>query len=158
MIRATVKTFSYFPETTRAVDELAHDGVQHAAEVAAAVAQENSSIDLQLTVVGVHAVGSAFVAGIKSHKQTRTPGRTTPIARFFDEGTLGGRRRALKQARKQSWQVKRRSGTLSTSTRGPISAGTGLGAERFFAKARLAGRKALVAQIQREATVRFGRR
>lgn len=158
MIRATVKTFSFFPQYIEAVDRLAHDGVQHAAEVGAQVAQANASIDLELAILPARAAGSAYIAGIKAHKQTRTPGRTTPIAVFFDGGTLGGRHKALKRPRKSSWTEKKQAtGSVYTAHRGDVS-GKGIPAERFFGKARRAGRAALLEQIRREAAARLGRR
>lgn len=156
MIKSTVKTFDRFPEVTRAVQTAAKEGVEAAAIEAAAVAQANASIDLELEVVPVHRDFNGYSAAIKSRrKSSRTRGRsdsgdaiqsTAPIAWFFDRGTLGNRRRRLKQPRKESWTVTR-GNKVHTAHRLDIT-GKGIKPERFFGKARTAGRAKLLERIQ----------
>jgi hypothetical protein len=146
MMKATVKTFDKFPQVTARVEQSAVDGINDASREAALVAQAGASIDLEIEVIPAQMVADGYSGGIKSRKTTRTPGRATPIAVFFDQGTLGERTKPLKRPRKQSWQVKRK-GTTYTAKRGPIERGKGIPAERFFTKARAAGKRALLAKI-----------
>lgn len=149
MFNSTVKTFNLFPQITARIERAAAAGLDAAAREAASVAQAGASIDLKLHVVPVHGDVDGYSAGIKARKQTRTVGKTTPIALFFDQGTLGRRSKPLKRARKQSWTVKNRSGAIATATRHD-TAGKGIPAEHFFPKARAAGRRKLLAQIKHE--------
>lgn len=144
MIRTTVKTTSYFAQTTEAIQARARDGVTVAARKAMTVAQAGASIDLQLRLVGVSSTGSGYSAGIVSLRQSDTG--TERIATFFDKGTLGNRKGKLRPRtrRKASWTDKRG----RTYNRHPIEPGTGIKAERFFLKARLEGRRALVEHVR----------
>ena len=154
MITSQVKVFQRFPQVTRDVETAAKEGLEAAAVEAAAVAQAGASIDLEIEVVPVHGDISGYSAGIKA-RRTSSRGRrggtaeenTTPIAWFFDRGTLGNRKRRLKRPRKESWTVTR-GGATYTAHRRDI-AGKGIQPERFFGKARTAGRRKLLERIQR---------
>lgn len=147
MIRATVKVFEDFPRVTEQVERAAVHGLEAAVEVAAAVAQENASIDLELELVRPHGDVEGYSAGIKSKAKGRADG--APIARFFDKGTLGKHKGQLKRPRRPSWTAHSRNGTPYTAHRGDV-AGKGIEAEGFFGKARAAGRRALKARINEE--------
>lgn len=121
------------------------EALDAAAATAADVAEANASIDLQLEIVLAHELAEGYSAGIKSRRQSDSEGKTTPIAPFFDAGTLGKRRKKLKRNRKESWTVTRR-GTAYTARRGDVD-GKGIAPERFFSKARAAGRARLVEKI-----------
>lgn len=127
------------------------EGLEAAAATAATVAQDGASIDLQLELVPPHEVAEGESAGIKSRRQSSSSRRgapsTAPIARFFDQGTLGKRRGKLKQPRKESWTVTRKASSY-TAHRGNVD-GKGIPAERFFAKAKAAGRAKLLEVIHR---------
>jgi hypothetical protein len=99
----------------------------------------------------VHGTVDGYSAGIKSRrKSSQTRGgkpNATPIAWMFDRGTLGNRTRRLKRPRKESW-TSSRGGSPYTAHRRDI-AGKGIKPERFFGKARAAGRAKLLERIQR---------
>lgn len=135
-----------FSRITGEVEALAVESLEAAAAAAGAAAQANASIDLKIEVVPAHPVADGYSAGIKSRKTTSTPGKSTPIARFFDDGTLGHRKLPLKQPRKGSWTVKRKTGA-HVAHRGDID-GKGIPAEGFFAKARVAGRAEMLQRIR----------
>jgi hypothetical protein len=150
-VSSQIKVFQRFPQVTRAVEDMAKEGLEMAAIEAAAVAQGSASIDLEVEVVPVHGDVSGYSAGIKSRrKSSQTRGgkaNATPIAWFFDRGTLGNRTRRLKRPRRESW-TSSRGGTPYTAHRGDV-AGKGIKPERFFGKARTAGRAKLLERIQR---------
>jgi hypothetical protein len=148
VIRSSVKVFQRFPEITQQVERAAREGLDEAAAEAAAVAQAGASIDLEAEVIAAHGDVVGYSAGIKSRKQTRTEGRTTPIAGFFDQGTLGKRTKGLKRPRKSSWTVQRGSGSYTAHRAGDLE-GKGVAPERFFGKARTAGRRKLIARLAR---------
>lgn len=148
MIRTTVKTTNFIARTSVAIQDAAKDGITAASRTAMTVAQASSSIDLQLQLLNVRSTGSGYAGGIVSRRKSDVRGSTAPIAAFFDKGTLGNRRGKLspRTRRKDSWTDKRG----HTYTRHEIKPGSGVPAERFFLKARRAGRQALIARIQRE--------
>ena len=147
MIRSSVKVFQRFPEITARVEQACREGLDAAAAEAAAVAQAGASIQLELEEIPAHGDVDGYSAGIKSRRKTANPGRTTPIAIFFDKGTLGKRRGRLKQPgrREDQWPVKRGAGY--TAHRSGDLEGKGVEAERFFLKARTAGRAKLLDRI-----------
>jgi hypothetical protein len=135
-----------FVEITERVEARVVEGLDLAAATAAEVAQAGATIDLELEVVPAHESVDGYSAGIKSRRVTTSnPGRTTPLARFFDEGTLGKRTKKLKGPRKESWVVKGKGGEY-TSRRQDV-ADKGIKPQRFFGKARAAGRAKLVERI-----------
>jgi hypothetical protein len=144
MFRAQIKVFDRFPEITAQVEQLARVAVDQAARTAAETAQAGASIDLELELIPAHGYVEGYAAGIRSNKKGQ---RGTRIAPFFDGGTLGGRKKALKGARRASWTVNRGGGSY-TAHRGDID-GKGIKAERFFLKARLAGRRSMAAIVKR---------
>lgn len=144
MIRSQINVFERFGRITEQVEAAAVDGVNAAVHEAARVAQDHASIDLDLELIPAHGDVDGYTGGIKS-KRTSSSGRQTPIARFFDQGTLGKRRRPTKRPRKTSWTVNR-ADTTYTAHRGQIE-GKGIAPEGFFGKARAAGRRALLARI-----------
>lgn len=152
MIRASVNPFAEgFTRVTEQLEERIVVGLDAAAETAAATANAGAQIGsrgLALEIVGAHGAADGFSSGIKSRRTTDNPDRTTPIAWFFDQGTLGNRRRRLKQPRKESWTVNGRGGT-HTAHRRAVKPGSGIKPQRFFLKARVAGRAALQAAIHR---------
>lgn len=149
MIESTVKLFDRFPQITEEVERAAVAGLDAAAREAADVAQANATIDLELEVEPAAGDVDGYSAGIKSRKTTRNPGRSTPIAGFFDGGTLGGRTRPLKRPRKSAWRVRASARAQAhTATRRDVT-GKGIEAEGFFGKARAAGRRALLRTIDR---------
>ena len=153
-IRSGVKVFQRFPEITRRVEEACKEGLELAAAEAAVVAQASASIDLELDVLPAEGTVEGYSAGIKS-RRTSSSGRrggtaeqnATPIAWFFDRGTLGKRTKALKRPRKSSWPVTRK-GTTFTANRGDV-AGKGVAPEHFFGKGRAAGRCKLIERLNR---------
>jgi hypothetical protein len=149
MITSTVKIFDRFAEITDQVERAAVEGLDAAAREAASVAQANASIPLELEVKPAVGDVEGYSAGIKSRKKTRNQGRTTPIAHFFDEGTLGKRKKPPKRGRKGSWTVRQADGGSHTASRGDID-GRGIEPEHFFAKGRSAGRKKLLERIQQQ--------
>lgn len=150
MFRSTVKTFNRFPDVTAQVIEASKAGLRAATRTAAATAQELASIDLEIEEVQPRGDLEGYSAGIKSRRHSSTEGDTTPIALFFDEGTLGKRTKALKRGRKSSWTQRNPGGAgTHTATRGEV-AGKGVPAEHFFSKSRSAGRKALLETIERQ--------
>jgi hypothetical protein len=150
LFRSTVKTFNRFPEVTELVKRASANGLRAATRTAAAVAQENATIDLEIEQVAPRGDLEGYSAGIKARKHSSTPGDTTPIAVFFDQGTLGKRTRPLKRGRKSSWtQRNPGGGGTHTASRGDIE-GKGIEAQHFFPKARTAGRRTLLAKIKQE--------
>lgn len=150
MIRSTIKVFEAFPQITAAVEDRAKAGLEAASVEAAAVAQENASIDLKLEVIPVHGTEDGYAAGIKSRRTgTSDAGDTTPIARFFDAGTLGKRKRKLspKTRRRKTWSVTR-GGSSYGAERHAITPEMGIKAEHFFGKGRAAGRRVLLDTIR----------
>jgi hypothetical protein len=135
-----------FDRFTEQLEERIVEGLDAAAVEAAAVAQAKSTIDLQVEPIKARGVSDGYSSGIKAHKQSRWS--TTPIAEFFDAGTLGKRKRKLKGRRKESWQVHARGGT-HTAHRGDITPEKGIPRQNFFVKARLAGRRRLLEVIHR---------
>jgi hypothetical protein len=146
VIRSQVKVFQQFPKITERVDRAAAAAVDAAAVEAAAVANREAFIPLELDLITAHEDAEGYSAGIKSQKRGRAS--SVRIARFFDEGTLGGRKKALKQPRKQSWTVDR-GDSAYTARRSQDLAGKGIEAQHFFAAARTAGRKKLLETIRR---------
>jgi hypothetical protein len=153
-IRSGVKVFQRFPEITRRVEEACKEGLDLAAAEAATVAQATASINLELEVLPAAGTVDGYSAGIKS-RRTSSKGRrggsaeqnTTPIAWFFDRGTLGKRSKALKRPRKESWPVTR-GGSTFAATRQDVT-GKGVDAEHFFGKGRAAGRRKLIERLNR---------
>jgi hypothetical protein len=150
VIQARVNAFAEgFSRITADVEERITQGLDDGAAKAAEVAQENASIDLQIRVIppgaAADARGAGIASGIRADKTTRNSKKTTPIARFFDQGTLGKRRGPLKQSRKDSWTVDR-GGSTYTAHRRDID-GKGVEPEGFFRKAQTAGRQKLIRVI-----------
>lgn len=145
MIRATITIVDRLPELHRQVEALARRAAAAGAAAAAETAQATSSIDLELAVIPPGPDPDGVAAGIRSEKKGRADGAR--IGRFFDEGTLGNRRKPPKRPGRSSWTVNRR-GSSYTAHRGDVS-GKGIQPERFFLKARLAGRKAMAEVIGR---------
>lgn len=144
---ATFKGFDRFPEVNADIDALCIAALTDAADAAAAVAAASATIDLDLEVD--HASPDVLVEGFSSGIRSRKTGkRNTRIALFFDEGTLGQHRGKLKGGRRSSWNVSRASGSYQAH-RHDIKPVEGIRAQRFFPKARAAGRKALLARIDR---------
>lgn len=150
-ITGQVKVFQRFPQVTKRVDAGAKRAVEEAAVEAAAVAQANASIGLEIEIVPAHGDVNGYSAGIKAHrKSSRTRGgkaNATPIAWFFDRGTLGNRTRRLKRGRREAWTGSR-GGKPYTAHRHDV-AGKGIKPERFFGKARTAGRRKMFERIER---------
>lgn len=142
-----MKAVQRFGLITERVERAAQAGLDAAARQAAIVAQANASINLELEVKGARGELDGYSAGIKSRRKSSRAGKATPIARFFDEGTLGKRRKPVKRGRKKSW-TQTRGGTSYTAERRDID-GKGIEPEHFFPKARNAGRKAMLEQIDR---------
>lgn len=140
---ATIDTSGMAGLTAR-IEALARRATLAAAEKAAATAQAAASIDLELEIVDPHEDPDGVAAGIKSQKRGH---RGTRIADFFDEGTLGKRKKPRKRAGRGSWAVKRDGGAY-TAERHDVS-GKGIEAERFFPKAKAAGRRELLDQLKR---------
>lgn len=126
------------------IEQLARRATEQAARTAAETAQGAASIDLELEVIAAHADPDGVAAGIRSRKKGRAS--AVEIAHFFDAGTLGGRTKPPKRPGRDSWQVKRGGGSYTAKRR---SRAGGIKAERFFAKARQAGRKAMLGVVQR---------
>lgn len=153
-IKSGIKVFNRFPEITKRVEEACKEGLDLAASEAATVAQATASIDLKLDVLPAAGTVDGYSAGIKS-RRTSSKGRrggtaeqnATPIAWFFDRGTLGKRSKALKRPRKESWPVTRKGSTF-TATRQNVT-GKGVEAEHFFGRGRAAGRRKLVERMNR---------
>jgi hypothetical protein len=158
-IRATIKTFAIdprlaFPEMADEVDVLARNAVQAGIEEGAAVAQASASIDLKLERVEAHPdpTVEGYSGGIRSRATSSVKGSTTPIATFFDKGTLGNRRGRLKRGRKGAWtQRNPDSSETHVAHRGDVE-GKGIPAERFFTKAKAAGRAKMLEQVKRDLT------
>jgi serine phosphatase RsbU (regulator of sigma subunit) len=144
VIRATVTVRDDFAQLHTRVQKLAQRATRAAAEQAAQVAQANASIDLELELIPAADDPDGVTAGIRSKK---TGSRDTRIADFFDEGTLGNRKKKTKRPGRSSWTVKR-GGSSYTAHRGDTS-GKGIPAERFFAKAKTAGRKTMIAEVEK---------
>lgn len=146
MITATVKGFERWGEVTADIDKLCIEALDEAAHEAAAVADANAFIPLELEVQPAVGDIEGFSSGIVSRKR----GRTEPvrIAPFFDQGTLAGRAKPLKRNRRASWTV-RRKGSTFTAHRHPIVPAEGIEAQHFFSAARSAGRKVLLTVIDR---------
>jgi hypothetical protein len=149
VIRSKVQVVNNFAKVTAAVDKLALESVAAAADAALPVAEAGSSIDLKLEVVPAQGDIDGYSAGIRSRKTTSNPGETTKVALFFDQGTLGKRKKQLKQPgrREESWHVKRGNSSY-TAHRSDVE-GKGIAPEGFFGKARSAGRTALVRTLSR---------
>lgn len=147
MIRSRVNPFDEgFARMTEQLEARIVDGLDGAAVAAAAAAQAAASIDLEIEVVPAAGGADGYSSGIRSRKTGRAS--TARIAPFFDGGTLGKRRRKLKGRRKDSWQV-HRGGSGYTAHRGAITAEKGISPQRFFVKARKAGRARLIEIIHR---------
>lgn len=144
MIRSTVTVHDNFGQISRRVAELARASTLAAAEAAAAAAQQNASLDLEIELLAPHQDPDGVAAGIRSQKKGK---RATRIAGFFDQGTLGNRRKPPKRAGRSSWTVKRGSGDY-TASRHDVT-GKGIESQRFFAKAKTAGRKAMIEKLHR---------
>lgn len=150
MIRTTVKAFNRFPEITARVERASVIALDEAAREAAAVAQANATLDLEIALIPAHGEIEGYSAGIKSRRQSDVEGSTTTIATFFDGGTLGNRNKPLKRPRKTSWTEKKKATEQSyTATRGNIG-GKGIKPQKFFAKARTAGRRKLLATLDEQ--------
>lgn len=149
MLTATVKGFEKFQDVNADIDALCLAALEEAAAEAAQVAQASSSVPLEIEVARAAGDVEGFSSGIRSKKTGKEGVRIAP---FFDGGTLAGRRRKLKQAgrRRDEWQVNR-AGTAYTAHRHPIVEGEGIPAEGFFGKARAAGKRKLLARIDRGA-------
>ena len=145
MIRATVRpSHEGFARLTEELEARIVLGLEEAAAVAAEVAQANTTIDLKARILHAHGVEDGYSSGIKTDA---TGTRGTRIAEFFDQGTLGRRKKPTKRPGKSSWTVRRRGGA-HTAHRHDV-AGKGIKPQRFFGKARAAGRAALLAAIHR---------
>lgn len=146
MITATVKGWELFDRVDADVERLCLAAVKDAVEVAAAEAQAASkTLDLEIDT-DVRPTVDGVQGSIVSRKRGSKSG--VRLAPFFDRGTLGEHHGKLKRNRRSSWQVTR-GGTTYTAKRGAIEPGEGIPAEGFFGKARSAGRKALLARIDR---------
>ncbi len=156
MITSTVKGFERFSGVYEDLVSLSVGALDEAAAVAAEVASQGASINLEIETVPAVVVADRAVSGIVSRKQGRR--ENVRIAPFFDRGTLAGHRGDLKRGRRVSWKV-RRGGEVYTATRHPIHDGEGIQAQGFFGRARAAGRRALLARIDRgnDAVSFFGR-
>jgi hypothetical protein len=130
MIRSTVTVHDQFGQISQRVAALARASTLAGAEAAAQVAQQNASIDLEIELVTPHQDPDGVAAGIRSQKKGN---RGTRIAGFFDQGTLGNRRKKTKRPGRASWTV----------------SGKGIKPERFFPKAKAAGRKAMIEKLHR---------
>jgi hypothetical protein len=148
LITATVKGFQKFSVINEDIERLSLAALDEAAAVAAEAAQANASIDLEIEVVPATVGVEAVTSGIISRKQGRTS--EVRIAPFFDRGTLAGHQGALKRPGHGSWSV-RRKGSTYQAQRHPVTDGEGIKAERFFSRARSAGRRALLARVERGA-------
>jgi len=155
VFRASVKGFEKFSELNADIDELCVAALNEAAEIAGQVATDAASIPLELEVQPAAGDVNGFSSGIRSRKQGK---EGVLIATFFDSGTLAGRTRKLKRPRRDHWTVTR-GGSAFSAERHPIVEGEGIPAEQFFSKARSAGRRALLARIDRgaDAVRSFGR-
>lgn len=152
MLSASVKGFEKFSEVSADIDALCLAALEEAAAEAAQVAQQQASVPLDIEVAPAAGDVDGFSSGIRSNKRGKEGARIAP---FFDGGTLAGRRRKLKSNRRDQWQVNR-SGSAYTAHRHPIVEGEGIPAEGFFGKARAAGKRKLLARIDRGAdAVRF---
>jgi len=156
MITATVKGFQKFSVINEDIERLSLAALDEAAWIAAETAQAGASINLDIEVIPATIGVEAVTSGIVSRKTGRKS--EVRIAGFFDQGTLSGRSRALKRPRRDHWSVRRGSSSY-TATRHAIADGEGIKAERFFGRARSAGRKTLLARIERgaAAVAFFGR-
>jgi hypothetical protein len=144
MIRSTVTVHDNFGQISKRVAALARASTLAGAEEAARVAQANASIDLEIELVAPHQDPDGVAAGIRSNKKGN---RNTRIAPYFDAGTLGNRRKKLKRAGRSSWTVKR-GGSSYTASRHDVT-GKGIKPQRFFGKAKAAGRKAMIEKLHR---------
>jgi hypothetical protein len=144
MIRSTVTVHDNFGQISKRVADLARATTLAGAEAAAAVAQANASIDLEIELVAPHQDPDGVAAGIRSNKKGN---RDTRIAWFFDRGTLGNLQAKRKRPGRSSWTVKRGGGSY-TASRHDVT-GKGIPAERFFPKAKAAGRKAMIEKLHR---------
>ena len=150
MFRSTVKTFNRFPEVTDRVRVASKHALDRAARRAAEVAQDNASIGLEVRTSSAAGDVEGYSAGIRAERITDVEGRTTPIAYFFDTGTLGHHKKRLKRGRKRSWtQRNPRSKETHVANRGDVD-GKGIPAEHFFPKAQRAGRKELLADLEQQ--------
>lgn len=145
MIQASVKGFERFGEVTPEIEALCVAALNDAAEAAGAAATRAASIPLEIRVLRAEGDATGFSSGIRSEKRGHTGVRVAP---FFDQGTLAERKKALKRARRGSWQVTRGSSSY-TAHRHEIVPGEGIAPQRFFSKARAVGRRALLARIDR---------
>jgi hypothetical protein len=145
VIRSSINTFAEgFTELTEKLEARIVEGLDAASLDAAAVAQSGASIDLEIAAVKAHGTEDGYASGIRAMKKGK---RGTAIAGFFDAGTLGKRRKKPKRPGRSSWTVKRGGGSY-TAHRGDIT-DKGIPPERFFAKARTAGRAKLREVIHR---------
>lgn len=124
MIKSTVRVFDHFPVITEAVDRLARDAVQAAAEAAAEEAKTIGAArgltDVQ--VIPAHGDVDGWTAGVAGRWYYR----------FQSYGTLG---RAINPKR--------------PGTKRSHAPGTGVTPNRMWQKARTAGRRALLARVKR---------
>lgn len=124
MITSTVKVFDRFPQVTEAVDRLARQAVEAAAEEAAQVAKSIGAARgaTDISVVHAHGTVDGYAAGIKGRWYYR----------FQSYGTLGRAIRPKRPGHKRSH-----------------APGTGITPNKMFQTARTAGRRALRERVQR---------
>jgi hypothetical protein len=147
MIRSRLVVRDSFGRLNELLEQKAIAGLNAAAQTASRVAQEDASIDLELETIPAHPSEAAYSAGITSRKRSRSDG--SKLATYFDKGTLGKRRAKLgaRSKRKDSWKVNR-GGAGYVAHRHELDPEKGIAAENFFAKARTAGRRALIDAVR----------
>lgn len=143
MIRASIQISDQFAGLHERVEQLARQTTLAGATAAAAAAQENASLDLELRIIEPQQDPDGAAAGIRAEK---TGARGARIARFFDQGTLGKRRKKVKRPGRDHWTVRRGGGSY-TAERQDV-AGKGIDPQHFFAAAKTAGRKAMAEKLR----------
>ncbi len=126
LLETKVDFTNHFAEITRDVERKAQRAVQAAAEEGAAAANaRGSQRNFHVEIEPVRATFDGFVASFVCRK---------PHAWFHEFGTLGNRRRRLKQ---------------SPRTNRTRASGTGIEALGFLSAGKRAGRKAMLREIGR---------
>lgn len=149
MIKSIFHLRDNLDHLTEEIELLGAAAVEAGAREAGRVAQESSTIDLQIEIIGPVALGDGgYAAGAESRK--RGSSSDVRIAPIFDGGSLGKRRRKLatNRSRRESWEVTRQ-GTTYTAQRHEIDSSMGIKPQNFFAKGRRAGDVAIVAKLRR---------
>lgn len=133
---------------TAEIEAIGAAAIEAGAIAAAAAAQANSTIDLQLEVIPTHPVPGGMAAGIDSKKRGSVS--DVRLAPIFDGGALGKRRRKLatNRARREEWDVTRGDSTY-TAHRHELTPDMGIPPQNFFAKGRRAGLAAIVEKLHR---------